>query len=97
MFGAQPHGSPQFGKAALRHEHYHIGSSFLRLKLFAGRIFDAEDVSRELDGGHLEAQTDAEKGNIAFSSDFRHVDFAFGAPDAEASRNQNAIAFFKQD
>ena len=97
MFGAQPHGSPQFGKAALRHEHYHIGSSFLRLKLFAGRIFDAEDVSRELDGGHLEAQTDAEKGNIALSSDFRHVDFAFGAPDAETSRNQNAIAFFKQD
>jgi hypothetical protein len=57
--------------------------------------FDAGQIARGFDAGHLHAEADAEIGNLALAGELRRQDLAFRTALAKAAGHQNAVDLFQ--
>jgi hypothetical protein len=61
------------------------------VELRAVGVRQAADVAGEFDDGHLEAEAQAQIGNLIFAGVADALDLAFGAADAEPAGNDDAV------
>ena len=67
------------------------GCRQLRVHLRRVGVLQADDVAGELDHGALQAQADAEEGNLLLAGKADGLDLAADAAIVEAARHQHAI------
>src|SRR6516162_7653697 len=88
---AQPHGATLVRDGVLLVEHANNRVSAVAVELGAIGVLQADDIAREFDDGALQAQADAEEGNLALAGIADGIDLAAGAAVIETAGNEDAV------
>ena len=103
IIGAKPHRAAEIAarragfELALVHPlGHHADDRLIAGAELGGRCaFDAGEIARGLDAGHLHAEADAEIRHLAFTGEAGRLDLAFRAAIAEAAGHENAVDVLK--
>ncbi len=93
--GAEPHARAFVLHVALLLEQADDRVGRVFVELGAVRVFEAADVSRELDRRDLHAEAKPEVRHLVFAREPRRANFSFDAALAKSARNQNAGDIFE--
>ena len=83
---AQPHRAALVGDGELLVEHGDHGMAGVAVEFGAVGVVEVEDVAGEFDNGALQAQADAEEGDLAFAGIADGVDLAARCRDSRSRR-----------
>jgi hypothetical protein len=90
--GAEPHRCALVGDGFLAVHEVDYRMRSIRHKFPARRFFDAENVSRKLNNGHLQPEADAEIRNAVLPGILHGQDLSLAPALAEPARNEDRVS-----